>query len=153
VGSVANPKVRGFYITLPVLHEVGVYSYDANMLMSYVKEVSNPGLATCWAAINKAATVLYTAETVSGTISAYDISNSRTPVLKQHLAVALTGDVSYPAHLKVDPNGKFLYVLDRNGYVHVFDIAANGQVSENHTPYNLNLPAGTVPLGLTLLQK
>lgn len=153
VGGVAHPNVRGFYVGLPPQSQIGVYSYDTGMLMTYIKEVANAGMAPCWLAINKQGTRLYTSETVSGTMSVYDITNSRTPVQIQHMAVAPTGTTPYPAHLKLDASGKFLYILDRNGFVHVLDVNGDGTVAENHTPYGLSLPAGTVPLGLSVLTK
>ena len=55
--------------------------------------------------------------------------------------------------MKVDPTGQFLYVLDRLGVLHVLNIASDGTVTENLTPYNLGLPSGTVPLGVEVLTK
>ena len=49
---------------------------------------------------------------------------------------------------------KFLYVVDRQAVLHVLDVATDGTVSENRRPpFNLGLPAGTVPLGLAVLTK
>lgn len=151
VGAVMNPNVKGLYLTLPPDHAVGVYSYDNTGKLSFVKTANNAGLAICWAAVNAAGTRLYTAETASGTMSVYDISNAKSPVQLQHLTVSGTG--ALPDHMKVDPTGKFLYVLDRLGVLHVFDILSDGTVAENHTPYNLGLPSGTVPLGVQVLMK
>jgi 6-phosphogluconolactonase (cycloisomerase 2 family) len=119
--------------------------------MNFIRTANNQGLAICWAATDAAGTRLYTSETASGTMTVYDISNSKNPVQLQHLAVSGTG--ALPTHLKVDPTGKFLYVLDRLGVLHVMDIQADGTVAENHTPFNLGLPSGTVPLGVQVLSK
>lgn len=151
VGAVMNPNVKGLYLTLPPDHAVGVYSYDKTGKLSFIQTADNAGLAVCWAAVNALGTRLYTAETASGTISVYDITNSKSPVQLQHISVSGTG--ALPDHMKVDPTGKFLYVLDRLGVLHVFDILSDGTVAENHTPYNLGLPAGTVPLGVQVLMK
>lgn len=151
VGGVAIPNTRGFYVGLPAQHQVGVYSYNTSGTMTFLKTVNNTGMAICWLSVNAAGTRLYTSETASGTISVYDTTNTKSPVLLQHLSVSGTG--ALPAHMKVDPTGKFLYVLDRLGVLHVFDIAADGTVAENHTPFNLGLPSGTVPLGVSVLMK
>ncbi len=151
VGGVAIPNTKGFYVGLPAQHQVGVYSYNTSGSMTFLKTVNNTGMAICWLSMNAAGTRLYTSETASGTISVYDTTNTKTPVLLQHLSVSGTG--ALPAHQKVDPTGKFLYVLDRVGVLHVFDIAADGTVAENHTPFNLGLPSGTVPLGVSVLMK
>jgi hypothetical protein len=151
VGAIMHPMRRGLYVTLPVDHAVGVYSYDTTGTLSFVRTVANQGLAICWISMDAAATRLYTSETASGTISVYDITNPSNPVQLQHIAVQ--GTAPLPAHSIVDPTGKFLYVLDRNGLLHVFDILSDGTVAENHTPYNLGLPAKTVPLGLAVVMK
>jgi hypothetical protein len=151
VGAVLHPTLKGLYLTLPPDHQVGVYGYDKTGKLNFLKTVNNQGLAICWASMNATGTRLYTSETISGTISVYDTTVSNTPVQLQHIAVSGTGPL--PTHMKVDPTGKFLYVLDRLGVLHVFDILADGTVAENHTPVNLGLPSGTVPLGVAVLLK
>ncbi|MBZ5721073.1 MAG: lactonase family protein [Acidobacteriia bacterium] len=87
-------------------------------------------------------------------VLAYDKNGVMTKVGNAHnqdLAVSGTG--ALPTHTRLDPTEKFLYVLDRLGVLHVFDILADGTVAENHTPFNLGLPTGTVPLGLAVLKK
>ncbi len=151
VGAVLHPTVKGLYLTLPPDHQVQVYSYNSTGKLASVGSAQNQGLAVCWAAINATGTRLYTSETASGTISVYDLTNTKAPVQLQHIAVSGTG--ALPTHMKVDPTGQFLYVLDRLGVLHVFNIAADGTVTENLTPYNLGLPSGTVPLGVQVLTK
>ncbi len=139
------------YLTLPADHQVQVYGYDTTGKLASVGSATNQGLAVCWAAVNATGTRLYTSETASGTISVYDLTNTKAPVQLQHMAVSGTG--ALPTHMKVDPTGQFLYVLDRLGVLHVLNIAADGTVTENLTPYNLGLPSGTVPLGVQVLMK
>ena len=151
VGGVLHPTLKGLYLTLPPDKHVQVYGYDSTGLMHSAGTATNQGVAVCWAAVNAAGTRLYTSEPGSSTVTVYDITTPTKPVQLQHLAVIGTGTL--PTHMKVDPTGKFLFVLDRTDVVHIFDIAADGTVAENHTPFNLGLPAGTVPLGLQVLQK
>jgi 6-phosphogluconolactonase (cycloisomerase 2 family) len=151
VGAVLHPTVKGLYLTLPADHQVQVYGYDSTGKLASVGSATNQGMATCWDAVNATGTRLYTSETASGTISVYDLTNTKKPVQLQHIAVSGTG--ALPTHMKVDPTGQFLYVLDRLGVLHVFNIATDGTVTENLTPYNLGLPAGTVPLGVQVLMK
>jgi 6-phosphogluconolactonase (cycloisomerase 2 family) len=151
VGAVLHPTIKGLYLTLPPDHQVEAYGYDATGKIGPVGSAQNQGLAVCWDSINAAGTRLYTSETASGTMSVYDLTNTKKPVQLQHMAVSGVG--ALPTHMKVDPTGQFLYILDRLGVLHVFDIAADGTVAENHTPYNLGLPSGTVPLGVSVLMK
>lgn len=151
VGGVLHPTMKALYLTLPHDKHVQVYGYDSTGKLTSVGTALNQGTLVCWVAVNAAGTRLYTSEPASSTITVYDITNSKKPVQLQHLAVIGAG--ALPTHLKVDPTGQWLYVLDRLDVVHVFDIAADGTVSENHTPYNLGLPSGTTPLGLQVLMK
>ncbi|MBA3912668.1 MAG: beta-propeller fold lactonase family protein [Acidobacteriales bacterium] len=151
VGSVLNPKVKGFYTTEPNVDKLSVFSYDASFNLSSLSTLASPGNAPCWAATNKAGTRLYIGETLSGSVTVYDITNSKNPLQLQHLV--LSGTMPYATHTRLDPTEKFLYVLDRQGVLHVLDVLADGTVSENRAPYNLGLPSGTVPLGLAVLSK
>jgi len=151
VGAVLHPTVKGLYLTLPADHQVQVYGYDSTGKLGSVGSAQNQGLAVCWDAVNATGTRLYTSETASGTISVYDLTNTKKPVQLQHMAVSGTG--ALPTHMKVDPTGQFLYVLDRLGLLHVLNIASDGTVTESLTPYNLGLPSGTVPLGVQVLMK
>jgi DNA-binding beta-propeller fold protein YncE len=151
-GSALNPRSNAIYVTAPVPRQINVMSYDTGYNLSIAETLDDPGLAPCWATTNRAGTRLYITETPSGTISVYDLTDPLAPVLLQHLK--LMGTQPYPTHVRFDPTEKFLYVLNRHGLLHVLDVAGDGTVVENHTPYNLGLPDGTVPpLGLAVLRK
>jgi 6-phosphogluconolactonase (cycloisomerase 2 family) len=151
VGAVLHPTVRGLYLALPGNAEIAVYSYNTTGTLKLLTTVPNQGLAVCWLAVNAAGTRLYSAEPKSSTISVYDITNPKSPIQLQHLTVSGTGAI--PTHMRLDPTGQFLYVLDRLGVLHVLNVASDGTVMENLTPFNLGLPSGTVPLGLAVLMK
>lgn len=151
VGSVLHPTVKALYATIPSAHSVGVFTWDSTAALYHIRDVADSGMAVCWSAVNAAGTRLYVSETISSTLSVFDLTNTKNPVQLQHLAVKGTG--ALPTHMRLDPTGKFLYVLDRTGVLHVFDVASDGTIAENHSPYNLGLPANTVPLGVAVLMK
>jgi len=151
VGAVLHPTVRGLYLALPGDAQIGVYSYNTTGTLKFLRTVANQGVSVCWLAVNGAGTRLYSSEPMSSSITVYDLTNPKQPIQLQHLTVMGTGAV--PAHLRLDPTGQFLYVLDRLAVLHVLNVAADGTVSENLPPLNLGLPSGTVPLGLAVLMK
>jgi 6-phosphogluconolactonase (cycloisomerase 2 family) len=151
VGAVFHPVVKGIYVTLPPASRVDVFSYNNSGVLSKTGSASNQGTDVCWDTMNAAGTRLYTAETFSSSITVYDTTNPVAPVELQHVTAMGAGALT--SHMRLDPTEKFLYVLDRTAVLHVFDVASDGTVSENHTPYNLGLPFGTVPLGLAVLMK
>ena len=151
-GGALNPRSNAIYITVPVPRLLDVMSYDTSYNVSLVKSLDDPGHAPCWATTNRAGTRLYVTETPSGTLTVFDLTDPLAPVILQHLK--LTGAGPYPTHVRFDPTETFLYVLNRRGLLHVLDVAGDGSLAENHTPYNLALPDGTVPpLGLAVLRK
>jgi hypothetical protein len=152
VGGVLNPLTRGIYVTNASTEQISVFSYDTTFKLTLVKSLPDPGRAVCWATTNAAGTRMYTGETLSGSVTVWNITNSKSPVALQTLV--MSGTTPYATHVRLDPTEKFLYVLDRQGVLHVLDVASDGTVGENHTPFNLNLPDNTVPpLGLAVLLK
>ncbi|MGH8092520.1 MAG: beta-propeller fold lactonase family protein [Chthoniobacterales bacterium] len=159
-GGTLNPRTAALYVTMPAPRLLNVMSYDTAYNVSLVNTLNSAGKAPCWATTNKAATRLYIAETPSGTVTVYDISDALNPVQLQHLKLAVAGGGAgagaqpYPTHTRLDPTESFLYVLDRRGLLHVLDVAGDGTLAENHTPFDLGLPNGAVPpLGLAVLSK
>ena len=159
-GGTINPKTSAMYVTMPAVRLLNAMSYDSAYNLSLVKTLITPGKAPCWATTNKAGTRLYITETPSGTVTAYDITNALDPVQLQHLKLTEAGGGAgpgaqpYPTHIRFDPTEAFLYVLDRRAQVHVLDVAGDGTLTENHTPYDLGLPDRAVPpLGLAVLRK
>ena len=151
VGAVLHPTVKGLYLALPGDAEIAVYSYNTAGALTFLRTVANQGMSVCWLAVNAAGTRLYSSEPLSSSISVYDLTNPKVPVQLQHITVSGTG--ATPAHLRLDPTGKFLYVLDRLGLLHVLNVNSDGTVTENLAPFSLGLPTGTVPLGLAVLSK
>ncbi|HEY1582466.1 MAG TPA: beta-propeller fold lactonase family protein [Chthoniobacterales bacterium] len=150
VGGVLHPTARTLYITQPGVDKLTVTNYDATYQLS-LGASQKSGDAPCWATTNKAGTRLYTGETISGSVTVYDITNPDSPLKLQHLV--LSGDLPYATHTSLDPTESFLYVLDREGVLHALDVALDGTVSEPRAAYNLGLPPGTVALGIAVLRK
>lgn len=151
LGGVLHPKLKVAYVALPIERQVAVYKFDGPGNLTWVGSVANQGVAVCWLAINAAGTKLYAAETPSSTITVYDTTHPGTPTQIQRFTVS--GTAGQPAHMHLDPSGQFLYVVDRLGVLHVLNVDASGMLSETHATTNLNLPVGTVPLGVAVLQK
>jgi 6-phosphogluconolactonase (cycloisomerase 2 family) len=151
LGAVLHPKLRVMYVDLPIQREVAVYKFDSTGNLTYMTAVPNDGVAVCWSAINATGTRLYTSQTPSSTIDVYDITHAGTPTEIQSFTVSGTG--AEPAHMRLDPTQKFLYAVDRLGSLHVINVDSNGMLSETVAPKSLNLPAGTVPLGVAILTK
>jgi 6-phosphogluconolactonase (cycloisomerase 2 family) len=152
VGAAKNPAANGLYVALPAQNQLVVIPFSgASGALSNGPEFGVPGSTPCWVFVNPAGTVMYDAETPSGAITVWSLANSKSPAQLQHLKVQ--GTTPLPTNMATDPTGQFLYAVDRSAVLHVLNVASDGTLSENISPLNLGLPAGTVPLGVVTLSK
>jgi 6-phosphogluconolactonase (cycloisomerase 2 family) len=151
LGGIVHPTAKAVYAGMPLVSQLAVNKYTSAGALSFLRNVPNKGVLICWLAINPAGDRVYSGETGSGTISVYNTTNPGIPRALQHFTLTPAG--SLPAHLKLDPTGQFLYVVDRNGLLHVLNVASDGTVTETHTAVNLGMPAGAIPMGLAIMSK
>jgi 6-phosphogluconolactonase (cycloisomerase 2 family) len=152
LGAVVEPGTqKAVYVGEPMAGLVAAFSYDQLGNLALLNEVSNSGALICWMTENATGTRLYTSETMSGTVSVYDTTGAAKPLQLQHFSLAAG---SLPAHVKLDPTGNFLYVVDRLGMLHVLTVSqVDGTLSEPNPPLALHLPAGSVPMAVVTLMK
>jgi 6-phosphogluconolactonase (cycloisomerase 2 family) len=152
LGGTVVSQSRGIYVGLPTISKIEVASYSLPGTLNQKNTITNNGSLVCWVAANAAGTRLYTGETGSGTVSVYDLSKPSNPQQLQQFSLAAG---SQPAHLKLDPTGKFLYVVDRTGStLHVLNVSAvDGTLSETLTPVSLGFPASAIPQGIVTMMK
>ena len=157
LGAVVHPILKYVYVAQPAEHKLNAYKYDIKGILTFVHQSGNSAAAVCWLAINTAGTRIISAETPSHSLTVYDSTHGGSPIQIQRVTVTSTtgGAVgSQPAHLRYDPTGNFLYILDRNGYIHVTDVnPTNGNITESRAPFAIGTAANTVPIGFVVMQK
>jgi len=151
LGGIVHPTAKAVYAGMPLVSQLAVNKYTSGGALSFLRNVPNMGALICWLGMNSAGTRIYSGETGSGTISVYDITKPGLPKQLQHFTLTPAG--SLPAHLKLDPTGQFLYVVDRGGSVHVLNVAGDGTVTETHAAVNLGMPSGAIPMGIVTMSK
>ena len=161
LGAIAHPKQRAVYVGMPDVNQMAVYTYSTAGVLSFAKDIVNPGSLICWLTTDPAGTHLYTVESGTRTLTVYDISgaNFLKPLQTQHLT--LKGTTDEPTNLKLDPTGKFLYVLglQPNGqqignFMHVLNVSAtDGTLTETLNPLKIPIHTGEVPMGLAVVMK
>jgi 6-phosphogluconolactonase (cycloisomerase 2 family) len=117
-------------------------SYNVNndgILTTITASAPTYQTAACWVAISKDNRFAYTANTGSGNITGYSISDDGSLTLLDPSGISgVTGSGSAPADLAVTGDGKFLYVLD--GGTHAFSgfaIAHDGSLTPVDTTMGL----------------
>ena len=157
LGEVVHPTKAILYAALPVDSQIGVYTYTPGPgVLTFSTTVANPGQLACWLAINAAGTRLYSGESMSNSITVYDLTNPLVPVQLQHITLAFTISGSSVTNLRFDPTGQFLYAISNEtaeSSLHVFNVASDGTLTENVTPLALPVPFGNYPIGLATVMK
>jgi len=160
LGAGANAKQRAVYVGLPDINMVGTYTYNSSGVIAFSHLTADPGLQVGWMTGNKLGTRLYTTEPNSNSVTVYDTSgaNFNKPKQLQHLPLMAGG---LPTNVKIDPTGKYLYVLSLNdppggvgNYLHVLNISnSDGTVTETIAPLSIPVPSGEIPQGLAVALK
>jgi 6-phosphogluconolactonase (cycloisomerase 2 family) len=149
LGMALNPVADYLYAALPVDNQIAVYSFSRGTgLLTFVTTVPNFGGLACWITTDAAGTRLYSAETMTGTITTYDITNPALPVQLQQINLSTTNDATpAPWNVKVDPTGTFLYAVS-NQALHVINIQSDGTLNETAAPVALPVSSSDHPYGL-----
>ena len=150
LGEILHPNQRVLYAGLLSTSQLGVYTFDPAGVISFVQAVPNDGLDICWLKTNAAGTRLYTSESLTLSITVYDITDALNPVQLQH--PILIGANRPVTNIALDPTEAFLYAVCGQ-MVHILNVDANGLLSENVSPIVLPVAPDDSPLGLATVRK
>jgi hypothetical protein len=158
-GIANNPIFRTVYVGLPDVNEIAVYSYDSLCNLTFVRTVTDPGTGVAHLTVNAAGSVLYSSETTSTSVTAWDINvHQLTPTVLGTVTLAAGGA---PSSLALDPTGAFLYVLAPNdkgvgssgNFLHVLTVNSDGTLIETASPVSIPVKSTEQVAGLAVVQK
>lgn len=112
-GLQVHPKKKLIYIGFVTARKIGVYRYDDEGRLTFIRTVPNAGKLVCWIKINEAGTRAYTANNADDTVSVYDLSDAETP--KEIQTLILKGH-GHPYQLDLSPDERSLYVVKHRTY-------------------------------------
>lgn len=149
LGEIQHPTQRVLYAcNLP--STLGVYSFDSAGVISFVTAVPNEGIDICWLRTNAAGTRLYSSESVTNSLTVYDITDSLNPVQLQHFF--LNAPEGFVINIELDPAETFLYALAGHD-IHILNVDAAGLLSETVAPAVIPTSSGDTPMGLAVIRK
>jgi 6-phosphogluconolactonase (cycloisomerase 2 family) len=159
LGLAVHPTQNLLYVDFVTISRIGVYRYNNQGKLDFLRTVPDSGVAPCWALVNKAGTRLYASNTGDSSISVYDISQDPTePNEIQHVKLRTTGNCFQFA---LDSTEKFLHVVTQGGALNspptanglnVLSVAADGTLSEvPSSPTILPVPNMVRPQGVRAL--
>ncbi|HTE20386.1 MAG TPA: beta-propeller fold lactonase family protein [Armatimonadota bacterium] len=161
LGLAIHPRLPVLYSGVVTSDRVAAYSYNiATGQLVFRNAATLGGRAPCWLEINRRGTRLYSANTLTTSVSVFDLANATDPVQIQHLTLNGPGEL---INLTLDPTERLLYVLSRRNntgfplpnaanQVHVLQVGPDGKLTE--APFSpITLPAGTTytPQGIVAI--
>jgi 6-phosphogluconolactonase (cycloisomerase 2 family) len=169
LGLWTHPRLPLFYVGFSVINQLGVYSFDQDGRLEFLRSVPNSAIAICWVRVNRSGTRLYTGNNgISGnpatdafsTVSVYDLTDPATPAEIQTLQIKGVGNVT---QIGLSSDEKYLYVISQRNTpvippgqgnaLHIFTILRNGTLSEQIAPIVFQppqVPAGSLPQGVAV---
>lgn len=157
LGAINHPSLPLLYVGEPPINRVGVFSYDQEGHLSFIRSVPNSGQAVCWFRINHSATRMYSSNqgfADTSSISVYNMSNPTEPTEMQIIQLSGQGNT---AQIELSRDEKSVYIVTQNfsslipltqgKALHVFNVGADGTLTET-TPVVFQLPIGSEPQGL-----
>jgi 6-phosphogluconolactonase (cycloisomerase 2 family) len=160
LGMAVHPTQNLLYVNFVFVNQIGVYRYNNQGRLDFLRVVPNSGQAPCWALVNRSATRLYASNTGDSSISVYDLSVDPTePIEIQNVKLKTTGNCTQFA---LDSTEKFLHVVTQgeasppppptaNG-LNVLSVAPDGMLTEvPSSPTILPVPKMVRPQGVRAL--
>ncbi len=158
LGLWSNPKQPILYVGYVTANRIGVYRYNEEGELNFLRTVPNAGQGICWIRSNKSGTRIYTSDTATNLISVYDSTDPEEPIEIQTLTLAGVGNAF---QISLSADGKSLFVLSQQAaatvpagqgnVLHTLTIKGDGTVTETGSPIVFNLPAGVRVQGLAVV--
>lgn len=165
LNAATHPTQPILYVNLVVYTEIGVYTWNQQGTLSYVRSVLNagpgfpvPGFAPCWNIVTSDGAYMYVMNGGTNSIVAYSLADPLNPTPIQHLPLANNLGAG-GIRIVQDPSGKFVYGLSHAGgpgtvtAIHVLKVNVDGTLTEEAgcSPVVPQLPANALPEGIVVL--
>lgn len=137
LGLWAHPFEPLLYVGFVTENRLGVYQFNTNGRLTFVRTVANSGQAICWLRTNRSGTRLYSSDTGTNSISVYDLTQPDEPRELQNLILSGPGNV---LQFALNSNERYLYALSSRGSetipegqgnrLHALRVERDGSISE-----------------------
>jgi 6-phosphogluconolactonase (cycloisomerase 2 family) len=158
LGLRTHPDLPILYVDITPISMIAVYRYDNEGKLSFVKAVSDSGMAPCWAVVNHQGTRLYATNTGDNSVSVFDLTDPDNPVEIQHFVMDST-DGGAPFSTVIDRFDQWLYVSSERSSAtataaanafHSLKVNADGTLSEPFAPTILPITGTVRAQGITV---
>ena len=157
LGLWSNSKEPILYVGYVTANKMGVYLYNQQGGLKFLRTVPNAGQGICWIRGNRRGTRLYTTDTTTNQVSVYDSTDAEDPVEIQTLTLAGVGN-SFQLSLSDDGNISLRPIATRcdhysgwpGNVLHSLAVKDDGTLEEVGTGIVFDLPTGTRPQGVAV---
>jgi 6-phosphogluconolactonase (cycloisomerase 2 family) len=109
LGLAVHPTRRLLYVDFVTISRIGVFEYNHEGDLRFIRSVPDSGRAPCWALVNKEGTRFYASNTGDTSVTVYDIETDPTePREIQKVKLRSTGS---GFQFALDPTESFLHVV------------------------------------------
>jgi 6-phosphogluconolactonase (cycloisomerase 2 family) len=153
-----HPRLPLIYVGFVTNNKLGVYEYALDGALKFIRTVPNSGQAICWIRTNRAGTRLYTTDTITNSVSVYDLSDPEAPLQIQEFPLSGAGEV---LQFSLSNDEKYLYALSSRGSttipeglgnaLHVLTVEPDGTLSETLPRVFFHEPNDTRPQGVAVV--
>ena len=153
-----HPYLPLIYVGFVTDAKLGVYRYDFDGKVKFLRAAPNSGAAICWIRTNRSGTRLYTSNTISNSVSVYDITQAENPVQIQEFPLLDKGNV---LQFSLSTDERSLYALSSRGdatipegqgnELHSLSVGDDGRLTEALAPIRYTLPNDTRPQGVAVI--
>ncbi len=160
LGLWSNPRQPILYVGFVTANKMGIYRYNEDGGLKFLRTVPNAGQGICWIRSNRKGTRLYTTDTATNQVSVYDSTDAERPTEIQTVTLAGVGN---DFQLSLSEDEKSLYVLSqraaasipegRGNVLHTLSVKQDGTVEETGAPIVFNLPTGVRPQGIAVVDQ
>jgi 6-phosphogluconolactonase (cycloisomerase 2 family) len=163
LNAATHPSKSILYVNEVAYTQIGVYTWDKNGALTYVRGALNagpglpvPGFAPCWNIISPNAKFMYVMNGLTNSVTTFSLADPLNPAPIQHLG--LTGGAG-GIRIVESSDGKFVYGLSHpmgpvlDSAIHVLKVNNDGSLTEDPTcsPVIPALPPGSLPQGIVVL--
>ena len=136
-----DPNRPILYVDITPISEIAVYQYDEKGRLSFVRTVSDSGVAPCWVVVNHTGTRLYATNTGDNSIAVYDLTDPLNPAEIQHFEMTATTGAAFST--VIDQSEEWIYVSsEQSGSTatpaanafHSLKVSADGTLTEPFSP-------------------
>ena len=111
LGLQLHPTQPILYVGFVLAQEVGVFTFDSQGKLTFVRTIPDSGKGPCWLLVNAAGTRLYISNNFDNTVVVYDLSTPLNPVQIQSVTLPQGLANASPFQLTLDRNEHFLHVV------------------------------------------